>query len=149
MLNCVSFLWNIESDPKPSDEIGDKAAAQLAEAIGFSTGAPVRSGAFSGCAGRIIGTPPNDVAICVMHEGECSSLGRHKILVWCQEPMTRRVGILRKKIHPIDPKGTLNTFVLNLRSLLIENPAFEGIVWMTEDEMFGSPANKVQSDPWE
>ena len=55
--------------------------------------------------------------------------------------MPRRVGFLRKQIHPADPQSTLNSFVMNLRTLLIENSAFEEILWMTEDEMFGASAN--------
>ena len=142
MKNCVEFSWAIDLEVGMNHfSAADHVAGQIADLMCKETGEEVRHGKFCGCAGRLIGTPPNEVAICVMTDDPRPDTKGTLVSVWCQEPTPHRVGIFRRKVIPDANDQTFTSVISSLKSYLNHEADISNVVWMSEMKMFADPQN--------
>jgi hypothetical protein len=142
MKNCVEFSWALDLELGMSHfSSADHVAGLIADLIGKEIGEQNRHGKFSGCAGRLIGTSPNEVVVCVMTDDPKPDTNGTLVSVWCQEPTPHRVGIFRRKVIPDVNDQTFSSVVSSLKSYLDDDADISNFVWMSEMKMFADPQN--------
>jgi len=109
----------------------DDLIGALAAEVGVILKQPVRTGVFSGCAGRIVGSPEISTAICFGLD-PLPEDGEFLAFVWCLESPSNRLIFFRR---PITAEATRNleSVISALNSILVADRRVKDLRWMDVD----------------
>jgi len=123
-------------------DAADYLIGELAAEVGDVLKQPVRTGVFSGCTGRIVGSPEISTSICFGLD-PLPEDGEFLASLWCLEsPSSRFIFFSR----PITPEATRNleSVISALNSILITDHRVKDLRWMDLDTWAkgeGDPSN--------
>lgn len=103
---------------------------------------PVRTGVFSGCAGRIIGSPEISTSICFGLD-PLPEDSEYLASLWCHESPSKSLFFFRRPNTP-EAKRRLESVISALNSILIGDRRVKDLRWMDLDTWAkgeGDPSN--------
>jgi len=136
MKTCAEYRIRAADYPEAtvnSEFLGasDYLIGDLAAEVGDILKQPVRTGVFSGCAGRIVGSPEISTAICFGLD-PLPEDGEFLAFVWCLESPSNRLVFFKR---PITAEATRNleSVILALNSILAADRRVKDLKWMDVD----------------
>ncbi len=136
MNTCAEYRIRAADYPEAtfnSEFVGasDYLIGNLAAEVGDILKQPVRTGVFSGCAGRIVGPPEISTAICFGLD-PLPEEGEFLVFLWCLESPANRLFFFRR---PITAEATRNleSVISAINSILIVDCRVKDLRWMDVD----------------
>ncbi|MGB6220802.1 MAG: hypothetical protein WBG04_07205 [Haloferula sp.] len=120
--------------PDTSDflERSDELICDLASKVGEALNQPVCTGVFSGCAGRLVGSPDVSTAICFVLD-PLPAEGDFMAAVWCLESPANRLIFFRRPMTEGCTRN-LKQVLSSLDSILASDSRVKDLRWMDVEE---------------